>query len=393
MNPRAAKDANRCPTCGAQENDRYVPEPVCDCQDCRNDRIQDAMAFDGEFDRYDEGSFERSDRDRYDEDGYDEDDFDADDEDDADDYAEDDDLEDMFEEEDDLDDDDEDDLEEPEDDDLNDFLDHEHDDEDDLYDDFEDGERALPDADDFEDDLRDEGSEDSDYDGFLDDASDVDDSVDEMDRRVLKRPCSGVRRIIVRKNRDGEEPLTNKQEREICAAIRRAREWAANAEGVFDGIWKQRRRRRKRRIDAWEKNKTIETWLGKAKSGKIHQIRATRKRVRRIRDYLQSGLRIVVVQHSEGKRSYLCGGANAYYTGDRRVYLCPNFFNRNADAQARTIIHELVHRLGWAHARLPGFGKVSITSDHVAEAQSLARRFPRRARRNPVNIAWLFSEL
>ena len=305
MNPHADFDARPCPHCGLPEIDSYQPmvEADCDCQDCRGRRMRevDLMDVEEDFDRDNEGLSDRVLEDEYEDYGEDDDYEDDDSEDDdyeGDDSAEDEDLYDLLEEaeeeeddyeeddyeeddydEDDYDEDDydgedydgEDDYDEE---DLNDFLEADALGED-LFEDFEDEAHAFADADDYEDDLLDEGSEDAEYDGFPEDADDLEEDYAEMDRRVLKRPCSGVRRIIVRKNRDGREPLSDAQRRQICTAIQTARRWAATAEGVFNGIWNQRRRKRRRRKEAWRKNRVVVEWLG---SGKLtnRQIRVMR---------------------------------------------------------------------------------------------------------------------
>ncbi len=229
---------------------------------------------------------------------------------------------------------------------------------------------------------------------FTDSSFDVDaleDDDDQFEVRHISRPgWPGIRRVSIRKNRSGEEPFTQTQQTDLRAAASRARAMARKAEAVLNSIWAAKRTRRMRA--RWRGNADVVRWFG-TKTLTRQQIRITRGRIRRIRKALDRGIWFVVVQHQEGKKAYVCdGGAFAYAYGGSRIFLCPPFFTMSVAEMSRTIIHELVHRLGWAHPRLPGTGKVSSTIAHAERAGSLARRFPVRARRSPVNFAWFFED-
>jgi len=212
----------------------------------------------------------------------------------------------------------------------------------------------------------------------------------------LGTPCRNIRAVIIRKDRDGSTPFSNQQFKQLCDAARLADGFAKEALRVFNNIWKKRWTKNKRK--AWKKNATIVRWLGDDWLSR-RQIRVVRRRIRRIERKLRRGIKFVIVQQQDGSKSYLCEtGDNAYANlSGIRVYLCPQFFTPNVGtggpyARARTIIHELVHLLGWGHAVLDGHWLGSNDQDK-AVARDLARRRPIAARHNPVNYAWLLTEL
>ncbi len=291
-----------------------------------------------------------------------------------------------YDDEDNLDDEDYDD--EDDDDDFMAIDDEDYDDEDDLDDEDYDEEDDYDDEDDLDD---------EDYDDdfmAMDDEDDYDDEDEALDVRTVKLGgCPGIKKVKVRKNRAGEEPFTSFQEERLCSAVRLAYAEARNVAAALDQIWYQKgilktRRRRK----AWRNNSAISRWFG-TKILTRRQIRVTRRRVKRILKFFKRGITFVIVQQQTGKRSWLCKKTRrAYAWGGSRIFLCPSFFQDSTQARAITIIHELVHKIGWGHPRLRGSGSVKRNWGHRDRALELARRFPMRARRSPVNFAWLYNE-
>jgi len=273
-------------------------------------------------------------------------------------------------------------------------------DEDDYNEDDDNEFMAMDDDEDDYDDEDDLDEDDYDDDEFMamddDDEDDVEYSFEDeaFDVRTVKVRCPGIKKVRVRKNRDREEPFTSQQQESLCSSVRLAYTEARNVAAALDQIWYQKGlgKMRKRR-GAWRNNPAIARWFG-TKILTRRQIRVTRRRVKRILKFFERGITFVIVQHQTGKRSWLCDEeTRAYAWGGSRVFLCPRFFqDGNLRARARTIIHELVHKIGWGHPRLRGSGHVSITATHQDRALELARRFPMRARRSPVNFAWLYDE-
>lgn len=125
----------------------------------------------------------------------------------------------------------------------------------------------------------------------------------------------------------------------------------------------------------------------------------------------QAGVRITIVQEeSPTKRGYHCKNAGAYSSFLLGVYLCPSTHDRgidndwvlgkfdSVDRAAITILHELVHALGHIHQRFTYAGKlreVAGGQDNETRwwAAKLAERRPRRARRNPANVATLMHDM
>jgi hypothetical protein len=228
----------------------------------------------------------------------------------------------------------------------------------------------------------------------LDDDFDLDDDLDfdDLDNKI-KSPCRAIRSIKVRKDQAGNRPFSDAQQAHLCDAAQIALRATNLAKQAIDGIWDQSgRRKRRKRKDAWTRDSRFTTWFG---TGTLTQpqIRAVRRRIGRLRRYLDKGAKFIVIQHQDGRRSWRCP-ANAYTPTAGRIRVCPTGLSQDARTLARTILHELVHWLGWGHARLPGFGVVELTwdADHQQAARDLASRFPRRARRNSVNYAMFFME-
>lgn len=226
------------------------------------------------------------------------------------------------------------------------------------------------------------------------------DALDDEDRRNVTpktRPCPGVMNIIVRKKRGGGEPFSAETEAKLCEALQLASNWAWMVKQIFDKIMKQGGTRKKRTL--WNACPPLLHWMGKAPWTR-EEIRKAQLRATRIsRKFGKPGVRFIIIQHDTKFRSYLCNGKKvAYTTPSTGIKLCPLFFTNDRKKRltkvqrAMTIIHELVHTLGWGHFRLPSGKAVKSTHKQADNAVTLAELKPWRARRNPVNYAWMYRE-
>ncbi len=213
--------------------------------------------------------------------------------------------------------------------------------------------------------------------------------------------------MIVRKDQSGKTPFPETNQKALCDAVKLARDWAKYARCVFDEIWNEKGTRRK--IKAWKNNAAISTYMGKKRLSR-EAIRKVRLRVQRISQKLSRWtVRFIYIQHMKGSRSYLCdtptvpGGAYAYSSPSTGVKLCPLFFTdfkMTPETRAMTIIHELVHTLGWGiHYKIPGGKRVIHGFDLFAndlidkKTEKLAEVRPWRARRNAGNYATMMYAL
>ena len=163
---------------------------------------------------------------------------------------------------------------------------------------------------------------------------------------------------------------------------------------------------------SWKGNTFLKKWFGtREDSLLLRDIRVTRRRIHLIHWRLKRGVRITIVQEeSPTKRGYHCKNAGAYSSFLLGVYLCPSTHDRgidndwvlgkfdSVDRAAITILHELVHALGHIHQRFTYAGKlreVAGGQDNETRwwAAKLAERRPRRARRNPANVATLMHDM
>ncbi|MBF2001813.1 MAG: hypothetical protein IGS38_13945 [Synechococcales cyanobacterium M58_A2018_015] len=320
---------------------------------------------------------------------------DYDDEDSLDSFIAMDDFDDFDDEDDDLDDDDdfddEDDLDDEDHGDHN-FMvmDDDFDDEDDLDDEYYDDDdfMAMDNENDFddEDDLDDE-----DYDDAMDE-DDLNGNVD-FDWR---EPEWGARKNRARK----KIPFLDTEKRQIRQALELAHCWARRVKDIFDRIWNQSGEYIWAKREAeWKRIRAICDWFG-TESLSPAQIRRTRRRVRKIERILRkSRIRFVKIQYQSGRRSYQCkrSKTRSAYTlsgGIRKIFICPNFFNKDRKGQARTIIHELVHEIGFCHYTLKG--RPACLKAGVRESKDileLARRHPTAARKNPSSYSELYEAL
>lgn len=190
-----------------------------------------------------------------------------------------------------------------------------------------------------------------------------------------------VARVVIR---DRGRGVSSADRAAIETAVDEAHRLAGLVQRDADEIWNQSgrfRRRRRRRRDAWSGNADFVTWLGT--STRIPLIRRARRRIRKLRRWLDRG-RIVFVAHDSGDRGCAVASRNAFVVLPRRplrIHLCPNWFDRAPSRQAAILVHELVHELGFPHPE---------GTTNQAEALDLARRNSRKARRSPENYEHLY---
>jgi hypothetical protein len=316
------------------------------------------------------------DHDAFDQEDNDLDDFDDDDDDN--DLDEDDDLDDNL---DSFDDEDDSNIEDVDLDDL--------DDDDDLYEDANVGLFDDEDDDDIEDDV-DTFNDESDLDEDLDD-EDYDDDDDEFEA------SSGD---------DAKEPkwkgfFSEDNKRNIRAGLEVAHCWARKAVAEFDRIWNHKGLNRWRlRKNAWGQFRAVPLYFGSRYLTR-GEIRRTRRRVRKIERILRKR-RIRFVRAFEGEKTCPTehrSGFNRYgfvrvAGGIRKIHICTHFLNQEPEEKARSIIHELVHEIGFCHYTTRGrvrCRRPGATSQ--SETRELARRHPAKARKNPQNYVHLFERL
>ena len=188
-------------------------------------------------------------------------------------------------------------------------------------------------------------------------------------------------RIINRRS----TPLSEEDEQRIRDSFERALCQARDVSAAIDRIWNQDgrpRRRRQRRRDAWAAHGLFTKWFGN--STRHILIRRVRRRIHRIRRWLENA-RIAVILHDTGDR-HCDARTSAFAIIPRRpvrVHLCPRWFTKNEVDRASILIHELTHQLGFGHPE-------GTTNEDEAEA--LAMRNSRRARRSPENFEHLYKE-
>ena len=183
----------------------------------------------------------------------------------------------------------------------------------------------------------------------------------------------------------------------IRAALRIAERQARRAKCVFDKIVNQRGgliKKARRRRSAYFRAPFVHQFFGRgAVTG--GEIRRMHRRIKRIERALRK--RRIRFNRAAENVGRCAGGSSAFTTaagGIRRLHVCTKFLNKDPESMARTIIHELVHEIGFCHYSTTG--RVRCTSAGAKTAQecvTLARRHPRRARKNPQNYVWLFERL
>jgi len=189
--------------------------------------------------------------------------------------------------------------------------------------------------------------------------------------------------IIARLNRDGKRPITDEQRIQIQEAADAAERISIAGLQTLNEIWDQPggfRKRRKRRKEAWKANELVVKWFG-SRIVSVYQIRVTRRRMKAIRDEFRGTVKLAIIQHQHGFRSFRCKAkarVGAFSSPWLRIKLCPLWFDEETTVRVRAeaLIHELSHKKGHIHQR---------RATTVDSALRLARNHPRLARRNPSN--------
>jgi len=190
-----------------------------------------------------------------------------------------------------------------------------------------------------------------------------------------------ARAPIVRERR----PVTAAERAVLTEAVDDAELMMIRVLADMETIWNQGGRpakRRRRRRAAWEANAAFVRWFGV--SERMPLMRRTRRRIKRVRSWLANRrVRFIVRPPGSGR----CTPTTlAYVIVPRlplRIHVCPAFFTTDREQRAATVVHELVHQLGFAHAG-------GITTP--AQARAAAINSPRMARRSPENYENLCKE-
>jgi hypothetical protein len=223
---------------------------------------------------------------------------------------------------------------------------------------------------DFDEALEDEDALDDDFEAFDDAAGDLDDE------------------------QDAREPVfkgffSDRDKQNIRAALRIAQTQAARAKSVFDRIG--RTKGRKSRISAFRNTPFVARFFGR-RWVTTGEIRRVRRRVRKLERILRK--RRIRFNRAFANAPRCRTGSSAFTTaagGIRRLYICPTFLTRAPSDMARTIIHELVHEIGFCHYSTTGRIRCTKAGARTeGEAAVLAARHPMKARKNPQNYVWLF---
>ncbi len=183
----------------------------------------------------------------------------------------------------------------------------------------------------------------------------------------------------------------------VDAAVDRARQMTSRAVNQIDAIW--RVSNKKAALEsAWKDNAAFCAYFG-IDHVKKRQIRALRRRLLKVNQWIGRGLKIKV-RPANGPRSGRCkkGGAgfnNRGKFGKRWINLCPVWFGVAKkweippdDRRASIVAHEVAHSL----ADITGFGLWTVDLPKGGpkrgpkEAREFARTNPKRARHNPENF-------
>ena len=200
--------------------------------------------------------------------------------------------------------------------------------------------------------------------------------------------------IDARKNRSDESPITQEQIDKIQKASDEAyamvKKGANALENIYNQTGKRRKLRRKRR-KAWNKNTRVKRWFGTGSLTTV-QMKWTKERLVRLKRNLEGTVKFRIIQHQSGDRSWLCHDGSdpslAYCSGGSSIKLCPKFFIVSDRKRAKNVVHELCHHIAMWHRRTGTGGRATDRKS----ALKLAKDYPKRARKNPENYEHFCNE-
>lgn len=196
-----------------------------------------------------------------------------------------------------------------------------------------------------------------------------------------------IKEIKVKKDAKGNDNLSKTKRNEIRGADAKAEKLIGKVWKEIDKIYEKKGKDKdKKRKDAWLKNERFKTWLGEEKVTN-EEIKDVRRRVKKIKDKIEKGIKYVVIKEQTGKNSHGCDSkTDAYVWGPihgKKIYLCPGWFQKYGRMErASILIHEIVHKLGL-------FGQGHHKAESYDEAKRLAKNNPKKARKSPENYRYL----
>jgi len=133
--------------------------------------------------------------------------------------------------------------------------------------------------------------------------------------------------------------------------------------------------------EGWNGHEDFPKWLGAYEEDEARK-QEIEERIKTLRDWLWE--EEITYKIRLGLLSYCELTHSTAYTSQlnrkKVINLCPHWFRCRGKQQAATIIHELVHKMGFGHPR----GTVT-----TPQAILLARKFPQKAIRSPENFEGL----
>ncbi|WP_373512133.1 M35 family metallo-endopeptidase, partial [Persicitalea sp.] len=141
----------------------------------------------------------------------------------------------------------------------------------------------------------------------------------------------------------------------------------------LDRVWDMKRRNR---VKFWTNDPVLSTWFGTGRLS-IHQIRLTRRRIRRVHNFLAN--KRLRIRLKEQKDTAVNGHNYGGPFSPKTFVLFPAWFAQRAVVRPGIIVHELFHQWFIDH-------KDNSGNKYGAQAaRNIARQKPIRARRNPEN--------
>lgn len=174
---------------------------------------------------------------------------------------------------------------------------------------------------------------------------------------------------------DNNSAADSKEDAEaiIIAAVKDAEILARAGLQHLNRAWDRKRRKR---VEFWKNDPVLSEWFGSEKVT-VRQIRVTRRRMRRVHNFLANKRLRVRLKKQKGANT------NAHNYGGpfspKTFVLFPRWFSKSAVERPAIIVHELFHEWFIDHKDKQG-------NKYGAEAaRNIARQKPRVARRNPEN--------